>query len=260
MRASTRSFVRSTFLAAAALGSTTACIPYTVGSTAQTAPVGESTIAGSYYFMPNAIRIGDTLAAPLWGVDHEWRHGMDDHSDAGFRLTPGGALVSYKRRFADYAPGQPALAFMVGGGVVNWGDHAEVDATLIASGNELAGVMPFGGLRAIQVIPITRGAVSDSPTIGGFGGIQLGDAAFSIRPELGVYYDLSALGLRRNRVILIPAVTLARGRGHTAAAATSSDSRTRTVQKPATTRGGLVCNLLGVCREPPCAPGSTLCN
>ena len=62
----------------------------------------------------------------------------------------------------------------------------------------------------MQTIPITAGAVSDRPTIGVFGGMQIGNQSFSIRPELGVFYDHSALGLRKNKVIFVPALTLMR--------------------------------------------------
>jgi hypothetical protein len=74
--------------------------------------------------------------------------------------------------------------------------------------------VPYGGLRAIHVVPITQGAVRDQPTIGLFGGLQIGDADFTIRPELGVFYDHSALGLRHGDVIFVPALTLQRGRRH----------------------------------------------
>jgi hypothetical protein len=72
--------------------------------------------------------------------------------------------------------------------------------------------VPFGGLRAIQVIPIAYGAVHDRPTIGAFGGAQLGDRSFTVRPELGIFYDHSALGIRRADVIFVPAITIQRRR------------------------------------------------
>ena len=64
----------------------------------------------------------------------------------------------------------------------------------------------------MQTIPITAGAVSDRPTIGVFGGLQIGSKYFSARPELGVFYDHSALGLRQRDVLFVPAITLMRGR------------------------------------------------
>ena len=191
-----------------------ACLPYTVGSTAQTVPAGRTTSSTTWYFIPNAFKEpGDTMATPLAGSDMEWRQGVDARSDVGVRITPGaGAIVNSKHRFHDEGNGAPALAYMVGTGIVNAGEHMHLEATLIASGDEQASAMPFGGMRAMQVIPITQGAVHDSPTLGAFGGVQLGDASFTIRPELGVYYDRSALGVRSARVIFVPAITIQRNR------------------------------------------------
>lgn len=192
----------------------TGCLPYTVGSTAQTVPTSQTSSAGTWYFIPNAVRHdGDTLGIPLAGFDEEFRHGIDERSDIGFRITAGsGAVINYKHRFVDYGTGSPALAYMVGAGVVNFGEHLHFEGSLIASGDEQAAIMPYGGLRVMQVMPIASGAVNDSPTMGAFGGLQLGDPSFTIRPELGVFYDHSALGLRSRNVIFVPAVTFARGR------------------------------------------------
>ena len=151
------------------------------------------------------------MAAPLAGIDREWRHGLSERSDFGVRLTSGlGAVVNYKRRLRDADGGGPAMAYIVGTGVVNAGEHAHFEATLVASGDERKSVVPFGGLRAMQVAPITAGAPSDSPTIGAFGGVQLGDGGFTVRPELGVFYDRSTLGVRSTNFIVVPAVTIQR--------------------------------------------------
>jgi hypothetical protein len=208
MRGITRRFALGT---TAILVDATACIPYTVGSTAQTAPIGETTRATSSYYIPNAIRRpGDSISTPLFGLDVEWRQGLDAHSDVGVRLVPFGAALDYKHRFRDYTPGSPALAYMVGGGFVNAGMHALFEGTVIASGDETAQITPFGGVHAMQVEPMTEGAVHDSPTIGAFGGVQLGDATYRLRPELGVFYDRSALKLRRGDIVFVPAITIQR--------------------------------------------------
>jgi hypothetical protein len=192
----------------------TACLPYTVGTSAQTVPANESTHSASYYFMPNAVKEpGDTVAAPLSGVDYEWRHGLDARSDLAFRLLPGGATTSYKRRFsADTSHAGSARAFSVGAGIVNGGEHFLMEATLMASGREDGPLNPYYGIRAMHVIPMSQGAVSDQPTIGAFGGVQIGNKWFSVRPELGVFYDHSALGVRSGDVLLVPALTVMRGR------------------------------------------------
>jgi len=64
----------------------------------------------------------------------------------------------------------------------------------------------------MQVAPISSGAVSDSPTAGVFAGVTIGDWLVSVRPELGVFYDRSALKLRQSNFIIVPALTLQRRR------------------------------------------------
>lgn len=192
-----------------------ACVPYTVGTTAETVPRGETTRATSWYFIPNAVKTpGDTAAVPLFGADLEFRHGLDDRSDVGVRLLPAGVAVNYKRRVGgDTSRTRPALAYMAGAGIVNAGEHAHFEATLVASGGRNGSLTPYGGLRAMQVVPITRGAVHDSPTIGLFGGLRIGNDDFVVSPEIGVFYDRSALDVRNADVIIVPAVTLERGPG-----------------------------------------------
>jgi len=227
-------FPRRAFLVALlVLPSFTACLPYTVGTSAQTVPANETTHSTSYYFVPNAFTSpDDSVGAPLPGVDYEWRHGLDARSDVAFRLLPGGVTTSYKRRIgADTSHRAGARAFSIGGGIVNWGEHALIEATLMASGREDAAITPYGGLRAMQTIPITRGAVSDQPTVGAFGGLQLGTQWFSARPELGVFYDHSALGLRQSSVIFVPAVTLMRGRRREASYSDATPGRPRSLPR-----------------------------
>lgn len=190
-----------------------ACLPYTVGSTARTVAAHETTRMTSWYYIPSALKHpGDTIAVPLTGTDFELRRGLDARSDIGLRTLLGGVAVDYKRRFDnnDERTGT-AYAWSLGGGIVNGGEHMMMQATLIASGREDGTLAPYGGLRAIHVLPISEGAVSDRPTLGGFVGAQMGDRDFIIRPELGVYYDHSALGVRSRDVIFVPAITLKRG-------------------------------------------------
>lgn len=189
-----------------------ACLPYTVGSTARTVPAHETTRMTSWYYIPSAVKVpGDSIAGALAGSDLEYRHGLDARSDLGLRLLPGGVSGDYKRRFDSDGTGTgTAYAWSLGGGIVNGGEHMMLQATLIASGREDVMVAPYGGLRAIHVLPITEGAVSDRPTLGGFLGAQIGDRDFIIRPELGIYYDHSALGVRSRDVIFVPAITLKR--------------------------------------------------
>ena len=205
---------RLTLAASTVLLPLAACLPYTVGTSAQTVPANETRHSASYYFMPNAVKEpGDTVAAPLSGVDYEWRHGLDARSDVAFRLLPAGVTTSYKRRLgADTSHAGSARAFSLGAGIVNGGQHVLMEATLMASGREDGPLNPYYGVRAMHVVPMSQGAVSDQPTVGVFGGLQIGSRWFSVRPELGVFYDHSALGVRSGDLLLVPALTVMRGR------------------------------------------------
>ncbi|MEP6509301.1 MAG: hypothetical protein ABJC63_13835 [Gemmatimonadales bacterium] len=191
---------------------TAGCIPFTVGSTARPVPAGEAMHSMSFYTVPRSFKdLDSTRTYARVGADAETRYGIDDRSDIGFRLPSySGLVVNYKRRLngATADPG-PAYAVLGGAGLVNLGQHAHFELTLLASGAESA-FTPYGGIRAMQVVPIERGAVHDSPTIGGFFGVRIGDQDFAFSPELGVFYDHSALGIRKGNVLFVPSVTISR--------------------------------------------------
>jgi hypothetical protein len=186
-----------------------ACIPYTVGSTPQTAPADELQTAAMLYYLPAAVDLVDsTRGRVLVGMDLEMRFGIDDRSDVGLRLTSfSGGVLTYKRMLTNPEARTPA-AFMVGGGVVNAGDHAHLEASLFMAGPEASRVTPYGGLRVMQVFPMVQGAVRDSPTAGGFLGVRLGNRELGVSPEISVFYDRSALGLRDRNVIVVFSVTV----------------------------------------------------
>ena len=188
------------------------CLPYTVGSTAQTVPAGETTRTGIVYYIPDAVDLKhDSLAGPMRGTDFEIRYGLDDKSDLGFRVPAySGAVFTYKRRIAGTAdPDSAAMSVMAGGGFVNFGEHAETELTFLASGREAGGVVtPYGGIRVMQVFPMSRTAVHDTPTAGGFLGLRMRFGDVEVSPELGVYYDHSALGIRSSSYIIVPGVSL----------------------------------------------------
>jgi hypothetical protein len=196
--------------ALAILGST-GCIPLTVGSTGRPVPVGTTVRSMSVYVVPNSIDDSvDNRSFPRYGVDAEVRFGLDDYSDIGVRVpNASGIVANYKRRLngPSRATG-PATAIMVGAGLVNWGEHAHLEATLITSAAENDRFTPYGGIRAMQVIPINKGAVHDSPTLGAFLGTRIGSLTAGISPEIGVFYDHSALGLRKGNVLVVPAITI----------------------------------------------------
>lgn len=151
------------------------CIPLTVGSTAEPVPVGTTVRSTSMYVVPNSVDDSiNNRSFPRYGVDPEVRFGFDERSDIGVRAPNcSGIVANYKRRLngVSGAPGA-ATAFMAGGGLVNWGDHAHLEATLITSAGDNDRVTPYGGIRAMQVIPLNKGAVHDSPTFGGFFGAR----------------------------------------------------------------------------------------
>ena len=201
----------SRFAIAAALALATGCLPYTVGSTAQTVPAGQTTRAAIVYYIPDAIDLsGDSVSSPMRGTDLEVRYGLDDKSDLGFRIPAySGAVFTYKRRLAGTsAPESAAMSVMAGGGFVNWGEHAETELTLLASGRGSGVMTPYGGLRVMQVLPMSRNAVHDTPTAGGFVGMRLRFGDVDVSPELGVYHDRSALGVRSTSYIIVPGVSL----------------------------------------------------
>jgi hypothetical protein len=197
--------------AAFSILTTAGCIPLTVGSTAQPVPVGTTVRSTSVYVVPNSF--DDTASArsyPRYGVDPEARFGLDDRSDIGVRAPNfSGIVANYKRRLngLSNAPGR-AVSIMLGGGFVNWGDHAHVEATLITSGADNDRFTPYGGIRAMQVFPLSRGAVHDTPTFGGFFGARIGTRDAGISPELGVFVDRSALGIRNGSILFVPAITI----------------------------------------------------
>ena len=206
---------------AAALGwaaASTACLPYPVGTTAQPVPVGEARASSSLYMIPNALSLralGDSAPkappAPVEGVDLEYRVGVDSLSDIAVRLpSMQGIVIDYKRRMNGPVDSMAAgVAMQFGAGVVNLGQHAFGDLAVIASGRDVNGAVAYGGLRIMGVVPLVRDAVSDQPTAGGFAGVRLTFGTLTIAPELGVYHDHSALGMRRGDLLLVPSVTFA---------------------------------------------------
>jgi hypothetical protein len=197
-------------LFAAGLPLAAGCIPYSTGTTAVPTPVGTMEPSMSAYFIPRGVDFEDpdSSAAPLFGVDLEARIGIDDRSDLGIR-APGfvGVVVDYKRRLDAGPHDGAAVAATFGGGVVNAGDHALVQAGLLASGRQNSGATAYGRIKAMQVIPLNSEAVSDQPTVGAFAGVRLGTQRLGISPEIGVFYDPSALDLRRSNWIVVPSFT-----------------------------------------------------
>lgn len=192
----------------------TSCISYTVGTTARPVPQDKFQQNHSVYFIPNGIESvneDDSVDASVayGSADWEGRWGLSDRSDLALRVpAASGAILTYKHmlnRVND--PERMAISTIVGTGIVNFGNHAFFEAGLIASGREDKHV-PYGGVRAMHVLPLNSTAVSDTPTVGFFGGVRMRmNSQFSLSPELGVYYDESALELRKRNIIFIPSIT-----------------------------------------------------
>lgn len=205
-------------LSALALVLLPACIPYGVGTTAHPAPRGRFSQTSVIYATPEVAALGSadgTYAEPDRGVrglaiDAEARWGLDERTDVGVRIPAmSGIVLNAKRRLGRTVDTtRAAVAVMSGAGLLNWGNHAHVEATLIASGAERSTVTPYGGVRVMQVFPLSSGVPSDTPTAGVFVGARLGTARFGISPEIGVFYDESALGVRSSRVVVVPSVSL----------------------------------------------------
>lgn len=196
--------------ACAALLATTACIPYTVGSTAQTVPNGTTLQTSSYYIIPNGVTLRDTIGKTLYGMDREIRRGIADDADVGLRVVSGtGVVVNYKRMMAgDNDPDSAAFSWMLGAGLVNLAQHALFEGSLLASSARHGRVVTYGGLRVLQVAPISLGAAHDSPTAGVFIGLRIGAHDDAVLPELAVYHDRSVLGLRSRNIILVPSISV----------------------------------------------------
>ena len=205
----------------AALSGLAACIPYSVGATAAPVPKGDKTTTMSTWVLPS---IGDTTyGSPTSSttqlmVDMESRWGVSDRADIGVRITGLGFVLNTKRLLTGPSSIYD-VSIMPGIGLVNFGNHAHFETTLMASkrvkvepvkqangwSNQ---VLPYFGMKVMQVAPIAEGAVHDKPSAGGFLGVRFGSADFGVSPEVGVFYDPSALGVRKSEVIVVPSINV----------------------------------------------------
>jgi hypothetical protein len=198
---------------ATALVLTTACIPYTVGNTAQTIAPGERKTTTSYWIMPNGLGLrADSLSKPraFPGVDYETRWGIDDESDFALRVPSGSGIVAnYKRRTFGYPHvDSAAFAWELGGGVVNWAEHALGQFTLLANTAKHGSAQWYGGARVMHVLPMSQDAANDEPTIGGVLGARFRIGTEEFLPEIAIYHDPSALGIRKSDIIYVPSLSV----------------------------------------------------
>ena len=192
------------------------CITYSAGTTAQPVGVDKLLPYSTLTYVPTGASANTSTTTedeesagyilPSIGA----RYGIDAESELQLAAPGiGGFLIGYKRRVMGAARETPALAVIGSAGVVNAGYHAYLQATVIASGPEYQRkIVPYGGLRAMHVLPLNETAASDLPTFGGFVGVRLGSNELGISPEIGIFYDSPALGLREHNIIVVPAITL----------------------------------------------------
>ena len=190
-----------------------ACTPYGVAQTARTVPVGERYATQLFTVVPRgSVYQTDSgeVSRAMPSIDAEQRFGLDDRSDAGLRINSfSGIIASYKRRIGGTDnPSDAATAVLLGAGFVNMGQHAHGEITLIRSSGERGSLTPYYGLRALQVLPLGTEARSDKPTVGVFGGTRVGRLDNGLSFELGVFYDRSALGLRRSDLVIVPSISI----------------------------------------------------
>jgi hypothetical protein len=123
----------------------TACTPYAVATTARPLAPGERSESQIFTVVPAGAQFaGDSSTTSMPGLDLEQRFGLDERSDVGVRVpTFSGVIVNYKRRL-DGVTEKPGAAtgLMLGGGFVNYGQHAHLEATLIRSGSETGRIVP----------------------------------------------------------------------------------------------------------------------
>jgi hypothetical protein len=188
----------------------TACTPYAVHTTARPLARGERSSSTIVSVVPFSDTQGDSSSVARPNIDIEARFGIDDQSDVGIRVNGfSGAIVNYKRRLdGPSSRDAAATAIMAGAGFVNAGQHAHFEFTLLRSARDKDGMVPYGGLRAIQVVRLSENVPHDQPTIGLFGGSRFGTSKLGASVELGVFYDRSALGLRKSDLVIVPSVAV----------------------------------------------------
>lgn len=206
---SSRTGLVTALFVAAALSA--GCTPYAVHTTARPLPIGETSRSAIFTIVPNGIQFDSTRhGAAMPSLDLDYRRGTGDRSDIGLRINSMSGIIGSVRHRLDgpSSKGGVATSILLGAGFVNLGQHAHVEATLISSGAPDRSLTPYGGVRVIQIIPMTSIAVHDSPTAGAFGGVKYLSNGFGMGFEVGVFHDESALKLRRGNTVIVPSMSV----------------------------------------------------
>ncbi len=193
------------------------CIPYAVGTTAETAPVRTvvpATVAQVAIGQPNInANPGDPEERTTgFSFDNEARFGLDERSEAGIRLVGSSGLVAtYKRRLTPSGPRRIATAIIVGGGLIGLGSHAHFEATLVGSWPYSPTMTPYGGMRIQHELALGSDDPTPSPAIGAFAGVRVGEPDLGFSPELGVFFSPTDAFLETDWVV-VPSITVHGGR------------------------------------------------
>lgn len=193
------------------------CIPYAVGTTAETAPVRTVVPATVAQVAIGQPKINADPSAPeerttSFSFDNEARFGLDERSEAGIRLAGSSGLVAtYKRRLTPGGPRRIATALIVGGGLIGLGSHAHFEATFVGSWPYSQTMTPYGGIRIQHELALGSDDRSPSPAVGAFAGVRVGQPDLGFSPELGVFFSPTDAFLETDWVV-VPSITVHGGR------------------------------------------------
>lgn len=197
---------------AALLAGLAGCVPYAVGTTADTVAPREvePSVVLQAVSARRDIDEDNRTAKAGFSVGNSARLGLDERSDVGVQILGLGSITaSYKRRLTGPLDSDRGTALIVGAGVVGT-SHLHAEATFVASPGALViapRVVPYGGIRVQDLTAFSGDAQGSSPAVGLFVGGRFGWPDLALSPELGVFYSPSPLSGGRD-VIVVPSVTV----------------------------------------------------
>ncbi len=188
------------------------CVPYAVGTTAETVAAREvepSAVLQAVSSRRDLDRGDDPRGAGVT-IANSARLGLDSRSDVGVTIVGLGSITAtYKRRLSGPLESDRGTALIVGGGVIGT-SHLHAEATLVASPGALQiapRVVPYAGLRVQDLTPFGSSGLNSSPAIGIFAGGRFGWPDLALSPELGIFYSPSPLS-GDDTFIVVPSVTV----------------------------------------------------
>lgn len=188
------------------------CFPYSMGQTAATVPPGAPAFSVTASAIPvtrDATGPSDIAALPQ--LDLVGRVGVGPRTDATVRAVGLGGSVAIKHQLVGRDDYDDAVSVLADAGLLNGGIHGYVGGAVLVSGGDANRIVPYGGLRAFQVVrlrdsdDVERG---EGTSVGAFAGLRIGTLGLGVSPEIGVYADGSLAGLRDNTVVVVPSLTL----------------------------------------------------